>query len=273
MCIFSVNLILAGQLFLRGRCVMTHIAVQLQIGSDCFALRETRPATMASSSTAASDSTGLIEKKEDQSPNEKKEDQASIEKKEDEAPNEPIEVEEEVAVKYVYDFIHVPVRSSLATVSLPTMGDPRWKKLGATQVKRIEEEDHMVLYISQMGASYPYKFCEQAPEGNMWRYTRRDQVDLVIKRTVEGNIVPGSWFISLHVYMCVGWFVMNMIAIATCLSSWSTDTGLFGFGRNTYMIHDEVFGKASAARFCDTPTQYRCPLGKFMFTWSNNCHA
>lgn len=73
---------------------------------------ETRPATMASSSKAVSDSANLIEKNEDR------------------APNESSESEDDT--KYVYDYIHVPVRSSLATLVLPPLGSPRWKRLGAT---------------------------------------------------------------------------------------------------------------------------------------------
>lgn len=124
-----------------------------------------------------------------------------------EKPEEPMEPQ-----KFVYDYIHVPSKSSLKDVRLPPLGSPYWKKLGDTQVKRIEEEDHMVLYISQYGSAYQYKYCEVNSEGDMWRYARKNQVDLVIKRSIQATLVPRSGFISIHVYVHIGWFVMNMTA-------------------------------------------------------------
>ena len=52
----------------------------------------------------------------------------------------------------------------------------------------IEERDHMVLYITDMGASLPYKFVEQ--EGDLFLYERKkENVYMIIKRSPKVSIV------------------------------------------------------------------------------------
>lgn len=92
-----------------------------------------------------------------------------------------------------WDCIKVPLGSHLREVDIPKLGSRGWAPLGQKQIDRIISRDHMVVYKSAFGASYPYKFCEEVlPEiggaVHLLRYTRRGEHDLIVKRSTKANI-------------------------------------------------------------------------------------
>lgn len=111
---------------------------------------------------------------------------------------------------HVYDFIEMDLGFTLATVQLPSLGNARWRSLGKFQIKRLQERDHMVIYVSVMGTSWPYKFCEESPDGSLYRYTRRGQHDLYIKRSVKASLVT---------FHDQSMFSLNFIPWACCYPS------------------------------------------------------
>ena len=88
---------------------------------------------------------------------------------------------------FVYDYLIMDLGQTLATVQLPSMGSPSWRVLASKQSQRIEERDHMVIYITRMGSSLPYKFVEE--NENLLKYTRRNQSDLFIRKTPKSSVV------------------------------------------------------------------------------------
>ena len=68
------------------------------------------------------------------------------------------------------------------------LGNPQWRALGKFQIKRIEERDHMVIYLSAMGTSHPYKYVEESADGCLYRYTRKGQHDLIVKKTIKADL-------------------------------------------------------------------------------------
>ena len=88
---------------------------------------------------------------------------------------------------FVYDYVIMDLGHTLATVQLPSMGSSLWRVLATKQCQRILERDHMVIYITRMGSSLPYKFVEE--HENMFKYTRRNQSDLYIRKTPKSSVV------------------------------------------------------------------------------------
>ena len=87
-----------------------------------------------------------------------------------------------------YDYVILGLGSSLSQVGLPSLGNPGWRALGKFQIKRIEERDHMVIYLSAMGTSHPYKFVEESADGCLYRYTRKGQHDLIIRKSIKADL-------------------------------------------------------------------------------------
>ena len=87
-----------------------------------------------------------------------------------------------------YDYVIMGLGSSLSRVDLPPLGNPQWRALGKFQIKRIEERDHMVIYLSAMGTSHPYKYVEESADGCLYRYTRKGQHDLIVKKTIKADL-------------------------------------------------------------------------------------
>ena len=86
----------------------------------------------------------------------------------------------------VYDYIIIAPGATMDTLTLPPPGDHSWRGLPLRQVQRIGERDHMVLYLTCVGASYPFKLKEARDDLSLMLYERRGESDCVVKRMPKG---------------------------------------------------------------------------------------
>ena len=84
---------------------------------------------------------------------------------------------------YVYDYIIIDAGATIDTLQLPGPGDIGWKALPLRQVERICQRDHMVLYLTNWGSSYPFKLKEAQEDMSLMLYERRGDCECVVKRT------------------------------------------------------------------------------------------
>ena len=84
---------------------------------------------------------------------------------------------------YVYDYIIIDAGATIDTLNLPGPGDIGWKALPLRQVERICQRDHMVLYLTNWGSSYPFKLKEAQEDMSLMLYERRGDCECVVKRT------------------------------------------------------------------------------------------
>ena len=88
------------------------------------------------------------------------------------------------APAFVYDFCVPPVDSE----DRPPLGQRQWLKFGQRQMQRLEEKDHMVIYVNFRGSCKPFRFVVEEAD-DRWRYRCRGEVDLLIQRTPKATIV------------------------------------------------------------------------------------
>ena len=79
---------------------------------------------------------------------------------------------------YVYDYIIIDAGATIDTLQLPGPGDIGWKALPLRQVERICQRDHMVLYLTNWGSSYPFKLKEAQEDMSLMLYERRVTVSV-----------------------------------------------------------------------------------------------
>ena len=105
----------------------------------------------------------------------------------------------------VYDYIIIAAGATMDTLTLPPPGNPGWHGLPCRQVERIAQRDHMVLYLTRMGASYPFKLKEARDDLSLMLYERRGCCDCVVKRMPKGPTAScmqtvGACNISIEVH-------------------------------------------------------------------------
>ncbi|CAK9042990.1 unnamed protein product [Durusdinium trenchii] len=90
---------------------------------------------------------------------------------------------------YVYDYIIIDAGATIDTLNLPGPGDIGWKALPLRQVERICQRDHMVLYLTNWGSSYPFKLKEAQEDMSLMLYERRGDCECVVKRMPKAPTV------------------------------------------------------------------------------------
>ncbi|CAL1142480.1 unnamed protein product [Cladocopium goreaui] len=124
----------------------------------------------------------------------------------------------------VYDYIIIAPGATMDTLTLPPPGDHSWRGLPLRQVQRIGERDHMVLYLTCVGASYPFKLKEARDDLSLMLYERRGECDCVVKRMPKGPTVLNVQYrlTSRHLYFQL----LALTGRRICGFSWPTDQPL-----------------------------------------------